>query len=131
MPDAAPVVYIPDEDELVENLADAKTLKQRIAYVRSVLVDAAAVGRGVDNLNRQVEDLEASKVSMAAELRALRQKLGDLPPGERAALDARYEMLGQIKRARGSVDRFETTFVRDAQELIRELREALAPPKRN
>lgn len=118
-------VYIPDNAELEANLADGKSVEYRIRYVLDLLAPARAVARMQENYESRVETLEASRASMAVELRKFRQMLGDLPPGERAAAERAYTMLGQIKRARGRLDQFE----RDAATVIGEMRRALEPPR--
>lgn len=120
-----PVIYIPDDDELEAQLQVTVPIEKRMRYVRSLLDPVVKIARGVDNLQRRIDDLEASRESMAIELRALRQKLGSLSDSDRAAVEQRYEMLGQIRKARGRLDQFE----RETAEAIRVMREALSPPK--
>jgi hypothetical protein len=55
---------------------------------------------------RQIAELERSKAQMGEELRVLRVKLGDLKPGDRAAIEARYDMLGKMERARNEIEAF-------------------------
>lgn len=93
-------IYIPDDDELDENLSATKSMDERRRYVRSLLVDAALEKRAQENYERRIADLEDSKANMAQELRVLRQKYGDLSPEERSAADQRYDMLGKLTRAR-------------------------------
>lgn len=114
-------IHIPDDDELGRNLSVSFELEDRIRYVRMLLVPARDAKRVIERMREQLDREQERHEKMGEELRALRQKVGELPPGERAAADQRYDMIGKMRRANNALDRFE----RDSREAVREMREAL------
>ncbi len=96
-------VYVPPRDELEANLSSAFSLEQRVEYAESLIEVARLAATASVNLARDLERAEAQRDAAREELKNLRQKLGELGPGDRAALDQRYEMLGKLTRARAEV----------------------------
>lgn len=94
---------VPTGDDLEVALADRRTLGERVAFVKSLLAPLKDHARMRENYEREIRELQESRDGMREELRNLRIKVGDLQPGDRAALDQRYEMLGKIKAARARV----------------------------
>ena len=116
---------IPDRDELERRLSVEWSIDERVQYVQQIIRAIQPTANAVANLERDLQREREAKESMAEELRALRIKLGDLSPSERAAAQARYEMMGRMAKARAHVERLEQLL----NEEIKKAKESLKTPR--
>ncbi len=125
MPRTAPM-HFPEREELEHNLRDhGIDVETRVAYVLDLLAPARAHADAIEKLEKEIDRRDHREEGMRTELRSLRQKLGDLSPSERAALDQKFEMLGKINQARGRVATLKAQLHRAIDDGVRDVEKAL------
>ena len=104
-----PVVAIPEREELTARLSVSRSIDERVSYVLALLRPARQAAEAFDTFERELAARDTTIEGMRTELRALHELVGGLDKSDRAALDARREMLAKLNRARGELQHFEQT----------------------
>lgn len=120
----APIV-IPSRDDIERGLSAVKPMPERVAFVNKLLEPARLAANAIDNLYKEIDRRDELIAQQKTELSTLRQKLGGLDDGGRAAAEARYDMLGKINAARGIAQAAR----RDIDEAFKRLEDALKKDK--
>lgn len=119
-------IHIPRREEIEHQLREETTLPDRVSYVAELLQPLFEAEHAIDVLTRDLQRAELAKEGMAIELRALRQKLGDLSSSDRSAVDQKFEMLTKLNHARGVFADFKRKAHRELDEMLATVDKTLA-----
>lgn len=127
-----PTIVIPDDSTLEFRLGVNYDLSARVAYVRGLLRQVADVDRAFDAFETESRRTTEREEGFKTELRTLREKLGQLTPGERAARERAYAHRAQLDKAAGVLQHLvneENRRHTESMKLIKQAQDAVKKPK--